>query len=664
VRPSESTRPYTPITVPPVDEDPAIPEAGQHPQRSLARNLITLRWMRSWQFVLLATVGMVAGAMTFALVSLFRIPNLPNCRAIFWPTASASLRLQCAESYAQQDTVDFLLEAIDLVDHLPADHPLRNEINANIEDWSRRILDLADESFHQGELDSAIATARKIPPHTAAADLVESRIRQWQRIWQEGSDIYESAKTELSQRKFKEAFSLSVKLLDVENDYWQTTKYSELTQLIALAREDSAKISKAESLGKQGTVDGFKEALKILNSIEEESILYGEAQQAKKTLAKDMLQVAETALERQSLSQAERILKEIPRNAGFNAEIADFQIFIDAYQRAWSGDALGLDAAINRLQSLGSDRPLYNRAQQLISRWRSELQALALLDQARQIAAGGSIEDLKAAIAEAQKISRSNPRWDETAQQIRRWRERVETVEDQPFLVRAEELANPGTPAALQAAIQEARKVGSGRALSDQAQTRINAWTRRLQQIEDQPLLDQARRQAAGGDLAGAIATASRIQSGRALYDEAQADLTGWRNQNQARLWLQEAQQSAATGTGTGYASAIRTARQIPQSSGNYTEATGLINRWSWSLLTQAESIASANISQAITLAEQIPSQAEAYAAAQTRIRDWQTQQQQRQNSLELTPAPDETTPSASPTPTTAPAPDPSSDNP
>ena len=76
-------------------------------------------------FGLLGTVGATA------MVSLFRIPNLPNCRAIFWPTASASMRLQCAESYAQQGDVDNLLAAIALVDRLPADHPDRKSTRLN-----------------------------------------------------------------------------------------------------------------------------------------------------------------------------------------------------------------------------------------------------------------------------------------------------------------------------------------------------------------------------------------------------------------------------------------------------------------------------------------------------------------------------------------------------
>ena len=77
------------------------------------------RWLKRWPLMALVLFGIIGTVGTTAVVSLFRVPNLPNCRAIFWPTASASLRLQCAEAYADQGGVKNLLAAIALVDQLP-----------------------------------------------------------------------------------------------------------------------------------------------------------------------------------------------------------------------------------------------------------------------------------------------------------------------------------------------------------------------------------------------------------------------------------------------------------------------------------------------------------------------------------------------------------------
>ncbi|MBX2863367.1 MAG: chromosome segregation ATPase [Leptolyngbyaceae cyanobacterium MAG.088] len=598
--------------------------AESEPQASGFKAMALFRWVGSWQFLLLTTLAILVGALSFAVTSLFRMPNLPNCRAIFWPTASAAMRLQCAESYADQGSVDFLLEAIALVEKLPDDHPLRAEINAKVENWSSEILAMADNLFHQGEFEDAISTAQKIPTDTAVADQVETRINRWRRIWEEGSEIFEEAKTKLIDGNFKDAFGLSVQLLDVNNDYWSKTKYNELTKLIGLAREDSRKIGKIQRLANQGTISSFKEALKLLASIKTESVLHEEATELKKDIAKDMLGLAENFLARKQLSQAEEILAAIPRKEGLDEEIADFQVFTEAYRRAWSGDALGLDSAITRLQSMTSDRPLYDRAQKLIAQWRSEIKALAQLDVARQIAAQGNVNDLRLAINEARQVSSSNPRWEEVSDQIEQWEERVQTTEDRPILSRADQLATSGTPQALKQAIQEARRISSERALAGEAQRRIDGWQGRIEAIEDRPLIDQARQQASSGDLSAAIATASRISPGRSLYQEIQNDLAAWRDQQQNQSLMQEANNIARSGTANDLARAISTANQIPSSSSQYRNASQQINRWSWDLLSLAESESNNNLDRAINLADKIPSGTEAYTRAQERIQAWQ----------------------------------------
>ena len=538
------------------------------------------------------------------------------------------MRLQCAESYAAQGDVGFLLEAIGLVEKLPDDHPLRAEIDAKIESWSSQILELADDQFHQGELESAIATAEKIPANTAAADNVESSVRRWQRIWSEGADIFEKAKEKLIEGDFKDAFGLSVRLLDVNNDHLSQTKYNELTRLIGLAREDSRKIGQVKRLLSRGTVSSFKEALKLLGSIQSESVLFNDAQELKKTAAKDMLGVAENALARQELSEAEEILAAIPRDQGLDQEIADFQVFTEAYRRAWSGDALGLDSAITRLQSLGKDRPLYDRAQTLMGRWRSEIKALAQLDTARQIAAQGNVNDLRSAIVQARQVGTNNPRWDEVSDQIDQWEKRIQTTEDQPILVNADQLAGVGTPQALRQAIQEARRIDSSRALGDAASKRITRWQSQIEAIEDRPLVQEARRLAATGDLAGAIAIAARISPERSLYGEIQNDLASWRDQEQNRTLLREASSRARSGSPDDLASAITTANQIPSSSGQYPTAIQQINRWSWDLLSLAEGESNRSLDRAIRLADQIPTQADAYNSAQSQIQTWQAASQ------------------------------------
>ncbi|NJN22504.1 MAG: hypothetical protein HC812_16650 [Leptolyngbya sp. RL_3_1] len=126
------------------------------------------------------------------------------------------------------------------------------------------------------------------------------------------------------------------------------------------------------------------------------------------------------------------------------AEAADFRTLAAAYELTWSDSATAYEAAIVRLQSIGRNRPLYGRAQALMQQWRQEVQGLAQLDWARRVAAPGTVNDLRAAIAEARNVSSDSPRWGEAQDQIQQWRREISTLEDGPTLAQARALAGGG----------------------------------------------------------------------------------------------------------------------------------------------------------------------------------------------------------------------------
>lgn len=142
--------------------------------------LAQLPW-QVWAVILIAFSG---GLSFTAISSLLLLPKAPNCPRIFWPIASASMRLYCAQLDAEQGKVESLLRAIELVEALPLDHPLRKEINRNVEEWSADILKLAEKDVQLGNIEQAIAVARKIPRHSKAYLDGEAKIKGWQAIWQ------------------------------------------------------------------------------------------------------------------------------------------------------------------------------------------------------------------------------------------------------------------------------------------------------------------------------------------------------------------------------------------------------------------------------------------------------------------------------------------------
>ncbi len=591
---------------------------------SLKGSLGNLRVPKSWKFWAIASVLVCVGVGGTSLALLFKLPSLPNCPSIFWPTASASLRLYCAQVAANKQTTTDLLAAIALVDSLPDDHPLRAEVNRNIADWSMAILDLGDQTFNQGDLEEAIQTARRIPSDTPAYKLVKDKIQNWQTIWGEAESIYQEAEDALREQDFPQAFRIAVRLLDVGNTYWETTKYQELNNNITVARQDAGKLGRARTLIEQGGLANLLEAVGLIDKIGENSYAYSTAQKLIREIGQTMLNLAESALDRRAYQEAINITRQIPRQANLQAEVQDFNTLAQAQSQSWGGNVADLESAIVQAQRIRSNRPLYSKAQALVSRWQLEIQDVGHLQTARQLAQVGSVDDLAAAIAEARLIPPGNPRADEARADIGRWTTEIETIEDRPYLDQAENLALGGDVAALQAAIDQASRIREGRALHGEARRLIRDWTARIQRTQDQPVLERARQFANVGDLASAIATAEQIGSGRALSDEAQTDVDSWRNQLQGQQFLQEAYQRAGVGSPRTLLSAIQLAQRVPASSPNRAEADQMINVWSQEILRFAQSQASFDLQGAIATANTIPPRTDVYDQAQLQIEGWQ----------------------------------------
>jgi hypothetical protein len=559
-----------------------------------------------------------------AIALLLKLPAVPNCPATFWPTASASMRLYCAQLAANKQTAEDLLQAIALVEALPADHPMRTEINRHIEQWSLDILKIGEQKFQAGKLTEAIEIARKIPARVSASNLVEKQIDRWKGIWSQAEGVYSKVEQQLRQSNWTQAFREAVKLTSVNNKYWATTKYDEVAKKIQLAREDSAKLDKAYQLSRAEKVDDILEAIKQAEKISRESYAYKEAQNLIADCGKRLIKLAQARLEQRNWEGVLEIANKIPPSVKLESEKADLIDLAQALSTAASGTSSDLEKAIALAQKLQPDRPLYNKAQGFIDRWKRETEDVARLERARMYAESGLVPDLKSAIAEAQQVPRGNPRYSEARKEISRWTAQAETIEDQPYLDRADQIAGFGGSASLQEAIQEASRIAPGRALYKKAQSKIAKWTDTIQREQDQPFLDQARTLANGGNLPDAIATAQQIKAGRALYKEAQNEVRGWQMEIEGQQLLQQANQAAIPGTPEALSSAIRLARQVPRSASVKDDARSAVNRWSDQLLSMANDRSSYNLKEAIEIAKMVPSGTDAYSSAQGQIQSWQ----------------------------------------
>lgn len=626
--PVNPTAPQQIATSPPASSPPPS-KLPQKPRR---------RFFSGWSFWA-AIVVLVSGGVGFVAVALLlKLPAVPNCPTTFWPTASASMRLYCAQLAANKQTTEDLLEAIALVEALPKDHPLRPEINRNIEQWSLDILAIGEQKFQAGQLEEAIKIARRLPSGVSAQQLVDDQIEKWQTIWAKGEAIYESAEEQLRQSNWNQAFREAVKLTSVDNRYWATVKYNQLVDLIQIAREDSQQLDKAYRLSKSGRVDDILAAIAEAEKISPKSFAYKEAQDLIAESGNRLFKLALDRLEQRNWQGVLEIANKLPPSVKLPEVKSDLIDLANAISRASSGTLGDLEVAIALVQKLSPDRPLYDRGQTLIDRWQRETQDVARLERARTFASSRLPSDLRIAIAEAQQIPTVNPRYQEARTSIQEWTRQIETTEDRPYLERATQLASLGGVTSLKQAVQEASRIAPGRALHREAQEKIGQWNGTIQRLEDQPYLDQARTLANSGNLPAAITAAGQIQSGRVLHSEAQSNIQRWQTEIQGQQRLQEAYQTATPGSPEAISAAIRLARQVPNSVRVRGDAVSAVNRWSYQLLSMANDRSGFNVTDAIAIAKMIPSGTEAYEAAQLQIQAWERSLEPPPPSLQLPP--------------------------
>ncbi|MDR9403673.1 MAG: hypothetical protein RI580_09555 [Halothece sp. Uz-M2-17] len=575
-----------------------------------------------WATVVMVTFGVTGYAATSALLSL----NSPKgCESVYWPLASGARRLYCAQVEAKTGDAKSLLSAIALVSKLPEDHPLRQEINKNIKVWSKEVLVLGEKQFQAGNLEAAIAITEDIPSGIAAKEVIAEKVERWREIWEKGEAIEQDVEASLQKTAWNIAFREAGRLVDLDNEYLANRRYTELVAKIQQAKIEGTVLNEAQDAFDQGGVQNLLTALEKAESIDEDSYSYQSAQNLINQVGETLMTQAEENLERRRWDTLLDIAQAIPESLELEEEVNDFKQIALAGLEARSGRVGGLKDAIAQAQTLSEDRPLYQEAQTLITRWEKEINDVQVLNIARRYANGGTTADLRAAMAKADQVPRGNPRYQEARQLVNQWNQKVQTIEDRPILNRAVEIARGRSIQDYQSAIAVAQKIRSNRALYQNAQGKIATWRDQIERIEDQPILEQATRLANEGRLEPAIATASQIRPNRALYQEAQNDIQRWRNDLQARENLRNASQMAESENVGALTQAIAKARQALNSQTYRYQAERLMDQWSKQLYAIALQQANDNnLAAAISIAQQIPSRSSVYRDVRTQIRQWQ----------------------------------------
>ncbi len=341
-----------------------------------------------WLFLIPLILFLPAGVGVWGVIQILYLPELPNCESETSSDAAAA-RFYCAYKLADEQNADKLHQAIELVNTLPADHPLRRDSDRLISLWSQKILRLAENTFQAGDLSKAVDMVKLIPDHLPIYQLANERSKQWQSIWSKSETIYKDSAAQIEsddKDKWYLALTKAKKLWHIGNNYWGTTKYQELAYLVQDAKEKKEQQQKMAAELKAQAAATPDSNISNLDSSDQALKKWQQEQDA------------------QDLAQLQK-----------------------AQKIASSGKNDDLREAISEAYMVAS-QPHYQEAQKLIANWQQQMdntEDKASLKRAQDLASHNDVASLKTAISEAHSINSGHSLYSEANRQIEQWNNRI-----------------------------------------------------------------------------------------------------------------------------------------------------------------------------------------------------------------------------------------------
>ncbi|MGD1804949.1 hypothetical protein ACP6PL_05845 [Dapis sp. BLCC M126] len=540
-----------------------------------------------WQLIwwsIAASFGITGGA---ALLWLLVNPPQPNCEQIS-PLSADGKRLYCAHQAAESRDLEELEKALALVESWPEEHPLYQLGQQMTGEWTKLIVSVANQKIREGNLQGALDTVAKIPKDSPVYSRVEEAVANWKKQWAEGQSFYDKAQAAIKALNWKKASDYSLAMSKLDNVHWQTTKYRELLERIVLEKKAWQILKDARYLIYRETVDEYGEAIALANKIDPSLYIRAKADKDMEKWGRSLIEIATERIEAEDLKGAITAIEYIPSGHKLKKEAQDLILLGHAQAATWN-KSMGGSQIANMVAliegkaaaaQITSDSPYYQKAQSQVKQLQQQLDNLTHIQLANAIAGVGQPAALELAIDQAQMVGQKQPRRIQAQTLIAKWRKDILNIEDRPYVALAKQLAQQETVDSYNLAIKQASYVALERPLRIEAQTLIAEWNKRVQIIEDSPLLAEARALAKEGKLGQAIDVAYEIEKGRALYKEAQDEIYKWNTELQIaqdRPILNQAYSLAKQGSLT---AAINTAYQIGYGRALYYEAQDAISRW------------------------------------------------------------------------------------
>lgn len=555
-----------------------------------------------WSPLLLLGLAVTGGIGMVALQWLLDPPPVPNCRALS-PLAASAKRLHCAQQLATTGQSAHLAASINVLKDWGPNHALYPEAQALLTDWSRALLENAEDTLHSAGLEQAVRLARYVPVNSPVYETAQEKISDWQRQWADGERIYQTALTALEQKSWKQASQQVVALGELTSPYWSQSRANALSLRILAEQKGQQALTEAQSMAAQPYPDELATALVHLQTIPPQTLAQAEAEPLQQAWSSAVAESALAELAAGQLTRAVELAQSLPvaMAAQPDLPVATRDLIRYSHAQRLASQAMAqperwwvLMEAIAAAEGIMPQSDLAQRIQPQLVQWRSQLEASQQLQVAQAMAGTGQRWLLQFSLAQAEAIgsavdgadgadasATNTPLRSQTSALKKSWRQTLAQIDGRPRFDLAQRTAQPGTQQALRDAIAMAEALLPPGMAWPQVQQAITDWRSRLQMIEDRPIIGQAQQLAADGKLREAIAQIEAVAPGRSLYAEAQSLVQEWQGTLRAaadRDRLAEARDLAGQ---LRLSQAIEIAQAIAPASGAvYNEAQVAISQW------------------------------------------------------------------------------------
>jgi hypothetical protein len=511
-------------------------------------------WSAFWAIL----TTMVGGTGVAGYLLMIAVPPTPECQKIS-PISTDSERLYCAQVGAETREIPKLKAAVELVQGWTEHHPLYREGQRLLKTWSLDLMRAGRKQLNEGSIDRAIATLKIVPPNSPVYSEVQAAIGKWTEQATNSANIDGKFDLAMQNGDWNEAFVILQTVQQMRGNYWNSYKHEKMSSKLAIERAGWDKLQEAKDAlaGKDysnyivgakrpdldknrakkeeveeplpTTPEPILKAMDLANQIDKSTYVYQQGQKLRSRWSKQLVTLSVTAYKQQEYNTAIDLAQKVPADVASYQEAQDWVKLNRAHVSAGKRHMLAVMDAISQVKKIPKNSTIYTLAQTRKSNWRSMLKQQTQFQWAKSLASFQQPATLALAIDTAKQIPATSEVGQTMQSEVSTWNRQIQTIDNRVTLAKARQIANKGDSLVnLRAAARMAGKITKDQPLGAEATEVVGEWNYKIQTIEDTPILVRAQEIATSGNLTQAVALASKIAPGRALYGKAQSHVRYW----------------------------------------------------------------------------------------------------------------------------------------